>query len=82
MLALNEFTDLKKKLEIEEANRKTAEDVATEVYLHVPCNLSICFFLCRINNLLCVAPNYLRARDTPKNQISNFASKPCSKYPL
>ena len=31
MLALNEFTDLKKKLEIEEANRKTAEDVATEV---------------------------------------------------
>ena len=25
---------------------------------------------------------YLRALDIPKNQLSNFASKPCSKYPL
>ena len=31
VLALNEFTGLKRKLEVEEANRKTAEDVATEV---------------------------------------------------
>lgn len=43
VLALDEFTDLKKKLEVEEMNRKTAEDVATEVRYSLfgaPCIMS------------------------------------------
>lgn len=39
VLALNEFTDIKKKLEVEEANRKTAEDVASEVFINLKLKL-------------------------------------------
>lgn len=43
VMAFNEFTDIKKKLEVEEANRRTAEDVASEVCLKNLKTLKITF---------------------------------------